>query len=106
MRDSKRKQIKMKFKKKNFCEICKKPILTDKHHIQSKSIYGTNYLYNLCELCPNCHRLVHDGEIILEGRFLTSDCKLNQTELIWRYKNNESITNVQDPKVYKIERSE
>lgn len=91
----------MKFNKQNICEICNSKLLTDTHHIQSKSKEGSNQLFNICELCPNCHRLVHDGIIILEGRFLTSDCKLNETELIWRYNNCKSITNVKDPEVYK-----
>lgn len=90
----------MKFIKQNICEICKSKLLTDTHHIQSKSKNGSNQLHNICELCPNCHRLVHEGKIILEGRFLTSDCKLNETELIWRFNNCNSITNVKDPKVY------
>lgn len=85
--------------KNNKCEICKNNIITDIHHIQSKSKNGNNKKYNKCELCPNCHRLVHEGKIILEGRFLTTDCKLNETELIWRYNNSESITNL-SPKVY------
>jgi len=72
----------LKFNKQNKCEICKSKLLTDTHHIQSKSKKGSNQLHNICELCPNCHRLVHEGKIILEGRFLTSDCKLNETELI------------------------
>ncbi len=90
----------MKFIKQNICEICKSKLLTDTHHIQSKSKNGSNQLHNICELCPNCHRLVHEGKIILEGRFLTSDCKLNETELIWRFTNINSITNTNDPEVY------
>jgi len=96
----------MKFKKENKCEICKTKLLTDIHHIQSKSKNGSNQLHNICELCPNCHRLVHDGIIILEGRFLTSDCKLNETELIWRFNDNNSITNFNDPEVYLYSKEE
>ena len=88
--------------KNNNCEICNtKDILTDIHHIKSKSKEGENELYNKAELCPNCHRLVHQGKIIFEGRFLTTDCKLNETELIWRVNNESSITNIIDPSVYK-----
>lgn len=79
--------------KQNKCEICGLKLLTDIHHIQSRSLGGSNKPYNKCELCPNCHRLVHEGKIILEGRFLTSDCLIGQTELIWRQSNHESITN-------------
>lgn len=96
----------MKFIKQNICEICKSKILTDTHHIQSKSKNGSNQLHNICELCPNCHRLVHEGIIILEGRFLTSDCKNGNTELIWRYNNCQSITEVNDPEVYLLKKKE
>ena len=58
--------------KQNICEICKTKLITDIHHIQSRSLDGTDKPYNKCELCPNCHRLVHDGKIILEGRFFTT----------------------------------
>ena len=85
---------------KNNCEICKTPISADTHHIQSTSKKGKNKKFNKCVLCPNCHRLVHTGEIILEGRFFTTDCKINETELIWRYKNNDSITCSNDPDVW------
>ena len=91
-----------KFIKNNRCEICKSPILTDIHHIQSKSANGTNKSYNKSELCPNCHRQVHEGKIILEGRFFTTNCKLGETELIWRHNDTNSITNNNEPEVYKI----
>jgi len=84
------------------CEICNiKNIILDTHHIQSRSKEGNNKKYNLCYLCPNCHRLVHEGKIILEGRYLTSNCKLGYTELIWRYSNEKSIDDLnKDPDVW------
>lgn len=76
------------------CEICKNDFQSlDKHHITSKSKNGTNRKSNICSVCPNCHREIHIGNIILEGRFLTSECKFGETELIWRYNDEESITN-------------
>lgn len=84
----------------NICEICKKEIQTDTHHIQSVSKGGSNLYSNKCEICPNCHRLVHNGNIILEGRFLTTDCKNGETELVWRRKNEISITGLKDPDVW------
>ncbi len=84
------------------CEICKEDFSSlDKHHITSKSKEGTNKRYNICHICPNCHRKVHLGDIILEGRFKTTACKVNESELIWRYKNEESITGI-EAKVYII----
>ena len=85
---------------KLICEICKNKISTDNHHIRSKSKNGNNKKYNKCNLCPNCHRLVHEGGIIIEGRFFTSDCKVNDTELIWRYNSENSITELKEPEVY------
>ena len=86
--------------KKKLCEICKDLSYTDSHHIKSSSKRGNNEKYNKCNLCPNCHRLVHTGEIILEGRFFTNFCKINETELIWRKKEENSITNNKDPEVF------
>ena len=86
--------------KRNICEICNTKILTDIHHICSKSCGGNNNKNNLTELCCNCHRLVHTGEIILEGRFFTSNCIIGE---IWRNKENVSINGLfNDPKITKI----
>ena len=86
--------------KKKICEICKELSYIDSHHIQSSSKNGNNKKYNKCNLCPNCHRLVHIGEIVLEGRFFTSSCKINETELIWRRNIEKSITKNKDPEVF------
>lgn len=69
------------------CEICSCRA-RHKHHIVSKSKGGTNHQYNLCHLCPNCHDNIHRGEIIIEGKFLTS----SGYQLIFHKKNDESIT--------------
>ena len=82
------------------CEICHIEIRTDTHHIQSLGKGGLNIPRNRGRLCPNCHRQVHTGYIILEGRFVTDNCKGNKTELIWRNKGEESITGVKDPDVW------
>ena len=85
---------------KNICEICKKIINTDTHHIRSLSKNGTDKLFNKCKICPNCHRLIHVGEIILEGRFTSTNCKHGSTELVFRKKGEPSITGVKDPEVW------
>ncbi len=54
------------------CEICGYSGFLEKHHIQSKSKGGSNKKHNLANLYPNCHNEVHRGEIILEGKFMTS----------------------------------
>lgn len=54
----------------NTCEICKNKFnYLEKHHIKSVSKGGKNEKGNYAYICPNCHELVHRGEIILEGRF-------------------------------------
>jgi len=82
----------------NYCEICNKNKLLETHHITSRSMGGNNKPYNLCQLCSNCHKLVHCGLIIIEGRF---DCT-SGNRLVWRKINEESITGFKDPEIYII----
>lgn len=85
------------------CEICNKNYPTlDNHHIQSRSKGGSNQKWNIAEICQNCHKSVHLGLIILEGRFNTT----NGNKLIWRKFNNESITGMTDPEVFLLPDSE
>lgn len=89
----------MKLKK---CEICNEIKYTDTHHIKSRSKGGEDKPYNKCEVCPNCHRDIHNGVIILEGRFLSTNCKSPiDTELIWRRQKDPTITTF-EPEVYLI----
>ena len=76
------------------CEICKIKS-HHKHHIISKSKGGSNRKNNLVHLCSNCHYMVHRGEIIIEGWFMTTE----GIKLIWHKKGNESFTN-SSPDVY------
>jgi hypothetical protein len=80
------------------CEICEGTFIAlDKHHIQSRSRGGDNNTFNIAKICPNCHRLVHKGEIIIEGKF-------NSTAgptLVWRDKKEGKIIELfKDPEVY------
>jgi len=80
------------------CDICTQEFPScDTHHIISKSKGGPNDTWNKTSLCPNCHRLVHTGEIIIEGKFLTTN---EGFTIIWRSKDKESITQNKDPSVY------
>jgi len=82
---------------KQLCEVCFHTMsIIDKHHIHSLSKGGTNCESNKCKLCPNCHRLIHSDEIILEGRFQTTEGNI----IIWRHKGQPSITGVVDPPVF------
>ena len=78
------------------CQVCYKPNLLHKHHITSKSCGGSNKPHNIAHICPNCHNLVHNSIIVLEGIFLTSE----GYELLWHYKDGGSITGIEPPKVF------
>lgn len=57
------------------CEICACDItkIRHKHHIIPRTDpKSTNHPSNLAYICPNCHHLVHAGEVIIEGVFLTT----------------------------------
>ncbi len=79
------------------CEVCNKYFESlDKHHIQSRSKGGSNSPNNIAYICPNHHRLVHLGLVIIEGRFNSTSGDV----LVWRKHDKESITGVKDPDVY------
>jgi len=84
----------------NKCEICGEEINTDTHHIRSLSKGGEDISSNRCKICPNCHRLVHVGDIIIEGRFLVLSKEESGNILIYRKKGDNSITCVKDPEVF------
>ena len=81
------------------CEVCGINFkYLERHHIQSKSLGGTNGKDNIALICPSDHTLVHRGDLIIEGRFFTSNGDL----LMWRKRGEPSITGVSDPEVYLI----
>jgi len=81
------------------CDICKKEYgVIDKHHIVSKCNGGTNDFSNIAYICPNHHRLVHKGLVIIEGRFDTT----SGSRIVWRDYRKPSITGFDDPEVYII----
>ena len=79
----------------NKCNICKRIEPLDSHHIQSTCYGGVNEAWNKCNICPNCHRKVHMGLIIIEGWFSTSISNI----LVYRNKGEQPITE-EDPKVW------
>ena len=80
------------------CEVreCKEILNLDTHHIHSQSKGGPNKSWNKCKICPNCHRKVHTGELIIEGRFETT----YGNTIVYRKKDEESITGFNDPPVW------
>jgi uncharacterized protein YlaI len=77
------------------CEICEIVTYLDSHHIESKSYSGVDAVYNKAHICPTCHRRVHMGDIVLEGKFQTT----LGIKLIWHEKGEKSITG-NEPRVY------
>lgn len=74
------------------CQCCNADVNSvDKHHITSQSLGGTNDKFNITFICPNCHRDVHKGFIILEGMFMTT----NGLILLWHHKDDTPITEEQ-----------
>ena len=69
----------------------------EKHHINGRTVKNCDDTWNIVYLSPNVHRLVHEGKIIIEGWFMTSDGR----ELIWHKESDKSITG-QDAKPYRI----
>ena len=83
------------------CEICRNKFkLLDKHHIQSKSKGGCNKPWNIAHICPNCHRAVHLGEIILEGKFNSTDGMI----LFFHTEKDDFVVSENPPEVYLIKR--
>lgn len=56
------------------CSRCKwSEGLCDIHHIRGKKICDPHNHNNLCMLCPNCHRLFHEGKILKEELITLAD---------------------------------
>lgn len=49
------------------CEICGESKAVDNHHIIHKSEGGSDYGLNRVWLCPNHHRMVHNGYLLING---------------------------------------
>lgn len=78
------------------CEICNKKG-HHRHHIISKAFGGGNGAENIAFLCASCHCEVHNGCLIIEGRFFSPD---NGNILVWRTKEESPITGLADDRVY------
>ena len=84
--------------KKTICEICENgvEIFMEHHHINSRSKGGTNEQHNLATICNQCHKKVHHGLLIIEGRFNSTHGNI----IVWRNWNDPSVTGRNDPDVW------
>jgi predicted HNH restriction endonuclease len=55
-----------------YCEICEQYGFVDRHHIHAKSMGGCNQQFNIINVCPNCHRKIHAGEINIICKAMTT----------------------------------
>jgi hypothetical protein len=79
------------------CPICQEKQILVEHHINGRDIPNPNQWSNLADICDNCHRRVHEGIIVIEGWFTTTDGK----ELLWHYSKDQSFSG-QDSKPHII----
>lgn len=54
------------------CLFCPEAAVLDAHRVVPGAAGGTYAWGNILVLCANCHRKVHDGDIVVKGRFPTS----------------------------------
>lgn len=70
------------------CDICKAKAFLEIHHINGREIPDAERLYNLCSICPNCHKAIHFGSIIIEKWASGFDGDI----LLWHKKGEESLS--------------
>ena len=79
------------------CTICKKAT-EEIHHIEEQHLansegminhYHKNKLFNLVQLCHDCHQSVHNGNLKIDGYVDTS----NGVELSYHYKQDDTSSN-------------
>jgi hypothetical protein len=82
---------------KQTCPICLQKSILIEHHINGHDIPNPEHPSNKAYICDNDHRLIHEGKIILEGNFKTT----NGIELFYHYAGEESFSG-QDAQPYII----
>lgn len=78
------------------CDVCREDNILVQHHIQGRDIPDANHPSNLCNICDNCHRKIHEGKVVLEQWVMSTD----GLTLLWHFEGTEGITN--DSVVYLI----
>ena len=70
------------------CAVCSKATILVSHHISGRDIPNANHLFNLANVCSNCHMDIHSGEIIIEKWTMGTKGLF----LAWHKKGQESFT--------------
>ena len=60
----------------------------DKHHINGRDVKNCESSWNVVYVSPNIHRQIHEGEIVIEGWFSSTEGRV----LLWHRKGDISIT--------------
>jgi hypothetical protein len=82
----KRKIVKKRNRSGKFpCDVCSEIGYLEEHHINGRKIKDYNKTWNVCNICPNCHRKVHEGDIIIEQWAYSTSGKF----LSWHYSNEK-----------------
>lgn len=63
----------------------------DRHHINGRSVKNWDSSWNVVYVSPNVHRQIHEGEIVIEGWFSSTEGRT----LMWHKKGQESSTGVE-----------
>lgn len=88
---SKKNERKMKRSGNSECPICLLTTKLCRHHINGRDIPRAEDSSNIAWVCPNCHDAIHEGDVIIEGWFMTTDGR----ELIWRRREDDAITGME-----------
>lgn len=79
---------------RKYCYVCEFVDALVKHHLKPQSQGGSDRVFNLINLCPNCHALVHKGKISEEtllSKKITHEIGLDGTQSI--IKNDNELEN-------------
>lgn len=80
--------------KSKTCGLAKCPIDREyigpliRHHINGRDVNRWDEDWNVAYVSPNTHQLIHEGKIIIEGWFVTTDGR----QLIWHWKGEDNLT--------------
>lgn len=79
------------------CDVCKNRQILIEHHLTGRDIPNPNHPSNLVSICSNCHRLTHEGLIIIEKWIMSTAGH----KLLWHKKGETSFSG-QDSTPYLI----
>lgn len=70
------------------CAVCGVSRILVEHHLRGREIPNANAPSNVCNVCDNCHRDLHEGRIVIEGFFVTTTGR----KLFWHCAGETGVT--------------